>query len=182
MSKAFTKEDDAPDPGTPRRIPSALPPGAKNYITPEGAKRLREEMDRLVDKERPEAAAAVTASKTAASAAPGPGERLAAIDARIDQLRRSLESAVVVSPPKGDVDIVRFGATASVRYEPGGEITRYRIVGVDEADAARGWISWVSPIAKGLLSARSGDRVTLTLPSGEKEIEVVDVVYETTGP
>jgi transcription elongation factor GreB len=178
MSKAFTKEDDAPDPGTPRRIPSALPPGAKNYVTPEGVKRLREELDRLVDTERPLAAAA--ASNAAAS--PGAGDRLQALDARIDHLRRSLESAVVVRPPSGDIDIVRFGATASVRAEPHGAVTRYRIVGVDEAEAERGWISWVSPIATALLSAHVGDRVTLTLPSGVRELEIVDVEYEKAGP
>ena len=101
MSKAFTKEDDLPDPGTPRRLPSALPPGAKNYITPEGVRRLREELDRLVDKERPPAAAAASALATATgSADPGAIDRLQAIDARIEHLRGSLETAVVVSPPR----------------------------------------------------------------------------------
>lgn len=183
MSKAFTKEDDLPDPGTPRRLPSPLPPGAKNYVTPEGARRLREDLDRLVDKERPQAAAAsalATAGGTAAGA--GAADRLQAIDARIDHLRRSLESAVVVNPPKGDEDVVRFGATVSVRTGPSTEITRYRIVGVDEADPERGWISWVSPIARALLAAQAGDRVRLTLPSGEKELEIVDVAYDPPEP
>ena len=160
MSKAFTKEDDAPDPGTPRRLPSALPPGARNYITPEGAARLREELDRLAE-ERPAAAAS--------------SDRLQAIDARIEHLRRSLESAVVVVPPAGGTDVIRFGTTVEVRVRPGGERARYRIVGVDEADAERGWISWVSPIAKALLGKRADDVVVVPLPSGERELEVVTI-------
>ena len=61
-------------------------------------------------------------------------------------------------------------------------MTRYRIVGVDEADPERGWISWVSPIARALLSAQTGDRVRLTLPAGEKELEIVDVTYDPPAP
>ena len=173
MSKAFTREDDLPDPGTPRRLPSPLPPGAKNYVTPEGAKRLREELDGLIDKDRLQAAAA--------AAAPGASERDPALAERIHQLQETLESAVIVSPPTGDVDTVRFGATVSVRSGAGGAgggVTRYRIVGVDETDVEHGWISWVSPIAKALLSARVGDRVALQLPSGEKELEIVGIAYD----
>jgi transcription elongation factor GreB len=152
VSKAFTREDDQPEAEPPRRLPSVLPPGAKNYVTPEGAARLRTELDALVERGRP--------------------------DDRILELRRSLESAVVVGLPSGDVDVVRFGATVAVRSLPGGEEARYRIVGVDETDVARGWISWVSPVAKALLSAAVGDRVRATLPTGEKELEILDVTYE----
>ena len=159
MSKAFTREDDRPDPEPPRRLPSALPPGAKNYLTPEGAKRLRAELDALVERERPTL---------------DPHAR----DERIYEIRRSLESAVIVGPPSGEVGVVRFGATVSVRSLPDGETARYRIVGVDETDVARGWISWVSPIAKALLSAAVGDRVRAALPSGQKEMEILDVTYE----
>ena len=76
--------------------------------------------------------------------------------------------------------VVRFGATVSVRTLPDGATARYRIVGVDETDVARGWISWVSPVAKALLSAAVGDRVRTTLPSGEKELQILDVAYEET--
>jgi transcription elongation factor GreB len=172
MSKAFTKEDDADDPETPRRLPSPLPPGAKNYLTPGGARRLRAELDRLVGADRPAA--------VAAAADPRTSEQVRALDERIDHLRRSLESAVVVDPPASDVDAVRFGATVSVRGGPGSEVTRYRIVGVDETDVERGWISWVSPIARALISGRVGDRVRIALPSGERELEIVDVDYDAT--
>src|SRR5262245_59897132 len=143
--------------------------------------RLRAELDRLTDKERPQAAAAASTAATSTAAAPGASERLQAIDARIDQLRRSLESAVVVEPPAEDVDVVRLRATVAVRALPGGEVTRYRIVGVDEADAERGRISWVSPIARALLSAHPGDQVRIDLPAGGKELEILDVVYERGG-
>jgi len=123
-------------------------------MTPDGAKRLKAELDALVERERPD------------------------LSARIHELTRSLESAVVVVPPSGEIDVVRFGATVSVRALPGGETARYRIVGVDETDVARGWISWLSPVAKALLSAAVGDRVRAALPSGEKEMEILDVAYE----
>lgn len=170
MSKAFTREDDQPDAEPPRRLPTVLPPGAKNYLTPEGAKRLRAELDALVELERPPLAAAGNE--------PATNVRLQAMDERIHELRRSLGSAVIVGPPSGDVDVIRFGATVSVRGLPDGETARYRIVGVDETDVARGWISWVSPVAKALLSAAVGDRVRAALPSGAKELEILDVTYE----
>jgi len=156
MSKAFTREDDRPEPDLPKRLPSPLPPGAKNYMTPEGARRLRVELDALV--------------KAADARSPS-------VDERIHQLTRSLESAVVVEPPSEQLEVVRFGATVSVQTLPDGPTARYRIVGVDETDVARGWISWVSPVAKALLAAELGDRVRAALPSVEVELEILEVTY-----
>jgi transcription elongation factor GreB len=170
MSKAFTREDDQSEPEPARRPASVLPPGTKNYLTPDGAKRLRAELEALAGQERP--ARAATRTDPAAAA------RLKAMDERIHELQRALESAVIVGPPSEDLDVVRFGATVTVRALPGDESLRYRIVGVDETDVARGWISWVSPVAKALLSAAVGDRVRAALPSGEKELEILDVGYE----
>jgi transcription elongation factor GreB len=170
MSKAFTREDDQPGPEPPRRLPTVLPRGAKNYLTPDGAKRLRTQLDALVERERP--------TLVAAGTDPAASARLEVMNERILELRRILESAVIVGPPSGDVDVIRFGATVAVRSLPDGETARYRIVGVDETDVARGWISWVSPVAKALLSAAIGDRVRATLPSGDKELEILDVTYE----
>ena len=93
-------------------------------------------------------------------------------------MNRVLDSAVIVGPPTEDLEVVRFGATVLVRSLPGGETAHYRIVGVDETDVARGHISWFSPVAKALLSTTVGDRVRVALPSGEKELEVLDVTYE----
>jgi transcription elongation factor GreB len=82
-----------------------------------------------------------------------------------------------VAPPTAPEDRVRFGATVMVR-ERSGEESCYRIVGVDETDVDRGWVSWLSPIAKALLNARLGDRVKMRLPAGEKELEITRVAYE----
>jgi transcription elongation factor GreB len=170
MSKAFTREsDDAPDlPATPRR--SALPPGAKNYLTAAGERSMREELERLLNSERPALAATNSDAESKT--------RLSQVDQRILELQQSLQTAVVVPPPSADMpaDRVRFGATVTVRQR--GVQTRYRIVGVDEADFDRGWVSWLSPIAKALVNTRTGQRVKFKFPSGEEELEIVAVNYE----
>ncbi|HEU0008348.1 MAG TPA: GreA/GreB family elongation factor [Verrucomicrobiae bacterium] len=173
MSKAFTREsDDAPElPVRPLRA-SPLPPGAKNYMTPDGAARLRAELELLLQKERPRA---VPDSETVAN--PDARRRLQAPDVRIVELQRTLHTAVVVPVPSAPHEQVRFGATVLVR-ERNGEETRYRIVGVDETDIDRDWVSWLSPIAKALLNARLGQRVRFQFPSGEAELEIVDIRYE----
>jgi transcription elongation factor GreB len=169
MSKAFTREEnEGPDvPDLPLPV-STLPPGAKNYMTRSGADRLREELARLVEKERP---------RLAASDDDDAKRRLSILDQRIFQLEQSLQSVEVVSRPEGAAKSVTFGATVTVREESGDQST-YRIVGVDEADFDRGWVSWVSPIAKALISGRVGQRVRLKLPSGEQDLEIIAIEYE----
>jgi transcription elongation factor GreB len=89
-----------------------------------------------------------------------------------------LRSAVVVPPPAPEQrDQVVFGATVTVR-EPDGSEARYRIVGVDETDIDRDWVSWLSPIARALLNRKPGERVRFKFPSGEKELEIVAISYE----
>ena len=170
MSKAFTRDsDDAPEVPPPPRLTAPLPPGVKNYITAGGAQRLRDDFERLVQSERPRIAAL-----------PDPEARrreLQSLDQRIAQLQQSLQTAVVVAPqPPGD-DQVRFGATITVQDARGQE-TRYRIVGMDETDLDRGWISWRSPIARALLNARRGQTLRVRLPLGEEEMKIVKVHYE----
>lgn len=168
MSKAFTREsDEAPDLSLPIERAAALPIGARNYLTQAGAQRLRDELTHLVEVERPQLAGSV-----AGEAKP----QLAAIDVRIAHLEASLQSAEIVVPPDADRQTVRFGATVTVRE--GDEQSNYRIVGVDEADADRGWVSWQSPIAKALLNARRGERVRFKLPSGEAQLEIVEIDYD----
>ena len=170
MSKAFTREsDDAPEPVLRSRAAPSLPPGAKNYLTPDGARKLNVELDELTNVERPPLAAA----KADAEA----NRRLSQIDQRIAHLQRSILTAEIVPPPAPPWDTVRFGATVTVR-EPGGEETHYRLVGVDETDLDRDWISWVSPIARALLNARLGQRVKFKFPAGEKELEIMGITYE----
>jgi transcription elongation factor GreB len=170
MSKAFTREENEGSefPDLPPTL-SALPPGAKNYMTRRGADRLRAELGRLVERERPGLAAAADD--------PEAKRRLSVLDQRIFQLEQSLQSAEVVSPPAGPAHGVTFGATVRVREQSGDEAI-YRIVGVDETDFDRGWVSWLSPIARALMSAKIGQRVRFKFPSGEEELEIVAITYE----
>jgi transcription elongation factor GreB len=170
MSKAFTREENE-GPEVPEVPPttSALPPGAKNYITRAGADRLRAELAQLVETERPKIAAVPDD--------PEGKRRLSMLDQRIFQLEQSLQAAEVVSPPEGPATTVTFGATVTVR-EQSGDNAIYRIVGVDETDFDRGWVSWLSPIARALMTAKVGQRVRFKFPSGEEELEILAITYE----
>ena len=170
MSKAFTREsDDAPElPSPPRPFP-VLPPGTRNYLTPGGARRLREELERLTQVERPELAGKAEDADSKRA--------LMVLDRRVAQLDQSLRTAVITPPPEPPWDQVRFGATVTVRDRDGVE-DRFRIVGVDETDLDRDWVSWLSPIAKALLNVRVGQRVRFRVPAGEREVEVTGVTYE----
>lgn len=168
MSRAFVREsDDRPELPIARQ-PSVLPPGAKNYLTADGAERLRNELLRLVEVQRPPLAAPSDDADVK--------RRLLILDQRIQQLEESLQSAEVVQPAAGS-DAVRFGATVTVRRADGEE-DDYRIVGVDEVDLDRGWVSWLSPIAKALLNARVSQRVTFRFPSGEEQLQIVRISYK----
>jgi len=169
MSKAFTRDENE-GPEIPDLIPppSILAPGAKNYITPEGAQKLRDELKRLVEIARPELAAVKDDSDAK--------RQLARLDQRIMQVEESLQSAEIVSPPD-DRGVVRFGASVTVRASDKTETT-YRIVGVDETDAENSWVSWMSPIAKALLNRRRGEQIRFKFPSGEETLEIINIRYE----
>ncbi|MDQ6654535.1 MAG: GreA/GreB family elongation factor [Verrucomicrobiota bacterium] len=168
MSRAFVREsDDRPELPLARQA-AALPAGARNYITPDGAARLREELRRLVEIERP---------RFSATDDPEAKRQLLVLAQRIQQLEASLQAAEVVPLPEGAADVVRFGASVTIRRATGDE-DEYRIVGIDEIDLDRGWVSWASPIARALLNARAGERVRFKFPSGEEQIEVVSVRYD----
>src|SRR5450432_4849098 len=186
MNKAFTREDDAEVDDDPEIEDTSLPAGSKNYVTPGGFRRLKAELDELVEKERPALVAVV-------SWAAGNGDRsengdyiygkkrLREIDRRIRFLVRRLDNAEVVDPTMrrdaDNEDQIFFGATVTVRGREGEERT-ISIVGVDEIDTARGYVSWVSPIARALTKARDGDNVTLKTPGGTEELEILSVRYE----
>lgn len=135
-------------------------------MTADGAQRFQEELDRLIHQERPVLAAAEEGSSER--------QRLALLDRRILQLRRCLETAVVVPAPAVAEERVRFGATVTVRHADGTE-EGYRIVGVDETDLDQGWVSWLSPMAKALMNTRQGDRVRFKFPSGEEELVILKI-------
>ena len=165
MSRAFVREsDDLPErPILARRAP--LPPGTTNYITPDGARRFREELERLIRTERPRLAAAED---------PDSKRQLLEMNQRVDLLQQCLESAVVMPPPP-DASRVQFGATVTVK--DGGEEDVYRIVGVDEADIDRGRVSWLSPLARALVNARVGDHVSFKSPAGVRELVITAIAY-----
>lgn len=174
MSKAFTREDDADEtPVAPRPV-ALLPAGARNYLTAGGARRLREELSRLTETERPALLATATGTGLAATDAK---EELQRVEQRVAQLEQCLATAEVAAVPPRPHDVVRFGATVSVRDSRGAE-TRYRIVGVEEADFSRDEVSWISPIARALLNARLGARVPFRFPTGVAELEIAAITYE----
>ncbi len=168
-------EDDAP--GLP-----PLPAGARNYITPAGYRRLREELMTLLDGERPKIVEIVSwAAKNGDRSENGDylygKKRLREIDRRIRFLTKRLDIAEVADPSAhhGN-DQVFFGATVTYANATGQERT-ITIMGIDEADSLHGEVSWISPIARALLKSREGDEVQLVTPMGVERIEVVEVRY-----
>ena len=154
----------------------------KNYITPGGFRRLQEELARLWKVERPPVVATVTW-------AAGNGDRsengdyiygkkkLREIDRRIRYLSKTLDKASVVDNAGRTHGRVHFGATVTFQNEAGDE-REVTIVGVDELDSGDARVSWRSPLAKALLTARVGDTVTLRAPRGPERLEIVAVRYD----
>lgn len=183
MSKAFTKEtDDAPEDELEPDAAQGLPAGAKNYITPAGYRRLRDEFARLWEQERPKlietiAWAASNGDRSENADYIYGKRRLREVDRRLRFLSKRLELAEVVDNAGQDHDRVFFGATVTYLDRAGAERT-ISIVGMDEVDPARGRVSWVSPIARALMKAREGDVVNLHTPEGVAQIEVVEIRYE----
>jgi transcription elongation factor GreB len=187
MSKAFTKESDAADDDDD--LDAGLPPlpaGSKNYITPGGHQRLKDELVYLLDKERPAVTAAVSwAAKNGDRSENADYQygkkRLREIDKRIRFLTKRLDNAEVVDPltPRDEelADRVFFGATVTYANAKGDENT-ITIVGIDELNLSRGYITWISPLARALMKAREGDTVTLHAPGGREDLDVIDVRYE----
>ena len=162
MSKAFTREDDdAPEAEVNRWGRPRVPPGVRNLVTPDGMRAWGEELERLT-------------GETGSGDLEPVGDP-AVID-RIRQLQSYLRSAVPTPPPSVGDDRIRFGAVVTVR-DPAGQEIQYRIVGVDEVDPDRDWVSWLSPVAKSLLQKRVGDPVRLRLPGGELLLTVVRFEY-----
>jgi transcription elongation factor GreB len=180
MSKAFTREDDAPE--EELRAEPLTPQGTRNYITPAGHARLKSELKALVEIERPEliktvAWAAANGDRSENADYLYGKKRLREIERRIHFLLKRLEAAEVVDPRDQDQEGVFFGATVTYRDASGKQQT-VSIVGTDEVDPAHGRVSWVSPVARALLKAREGDTVTLKTPAGDERLEVVEIRYQ----
>jgi transcription elongation factor GreB len=173
MAEPDDGDDDAEEP--------ALPPGGKNYITPAGAQRLREEVQRL----RAERGTTVQIVEWAA----GNGDRsengdyiygkrrLREIDRRLRFLGRRLERAEIVAPHlQKNREQVFFGATV-IYVNSRDEERTVTIVGVDEIDTDRGHISWVSPLARALRGKRAGDVAEFATPAGTETVEILSIDY-----
>ena len=182
MHKVIPPEDAADEdkdalPGLP-----PLPAGARNYMTPQGWRRLRAELMQLLDDERPRVVETVSwAAKNGDRSENGDylygKKRLREIDRRIRYLTRRLDIAEVADPAHHHgKDQIFFGATVTYADRAGREIT-ITIKGIDEADSLQGEVSWVAPIARALLKAREGDEVQLMTPGGLETLDVIAVRY-----
>ena len=182
MNKAFVKESDNDEDEDALALAQAIPAGAKNYITPVGYQRIKDELLQLIDVDRPEVVKIVHWAASNGDRSENGDyiygkRRLRQIDGRIRFLTKRMDAAAVVDPTvhHGN-DQIFFGATVIYR-NAGSEEHTVTIVGIDELDPLKGKISWVSPVARALTKAREGDLVTLQTPLGAEELEVLGVTY-----
>ena len=161
-------------------------PAGSRYITPQGERRLREELDRLWREERPRVTQAV-----AAAAAQGDRSenaeytygkrRLREIDRRVRFLRARLEGMVVVTQPPTDCGRVFFGAWVTLEAEDGARM-RHRVVGPDEFDLAPGYVSMDAPLGRSLMRRAVGEEVTVQAPGGARTLTIIAIEYERATP
>jgi transcription elongation GreA/GreB family factor len=167
MSRAFVKEPqgDQADDDLPDRPLSPHP----NYVTPRGLLALRRRIEELL---------AERADLIAAEAQLGTKTELKRIERDLRYFEASLQAAIVVEPQAQSHEDIRFGAMVIVTDEHG-DSHQFTIVGEDEACAAKGLISWVSPLAKALIGRRTGDVIVWERPVGNAELEVREFSYPT---
>ena len=176
MRKGFTRKPQSDEPAAP----------SKNYITPMGLQRLKEEHRFLLTRERPAVTEVVAWAASNGDRSENADyqygkRRLRQIDGRIRFLTKRIEAAEVVDPERHRTGQAAtkafFGAT--VRYANAEGVERVvSIVGTDEVDLDRGHISWVSPLGRALMKSAAGDRVMLQAPGGTAYLTVVEVSYE----
>jgi transcription elongation factor GreB len=182
MSKAFTKEDGPEHDDDDTDVPDILPRNLKNYMTPTGAEALQKELRTLLYEERPKiveivAWAAGNGDRSENGDYIYGKKRLREIDRRVRYLTKRLDTVEIVDPVRQQhLKQVFFGATVTYAHDDDSEHT-VTLVGVDEADASTGRISWLSPMAKALLKASVGDRVALHSPAGSRTLEIVAIRY-----
>ncbi|MCO5141826.1 MAG: transcription elongation factor GreB [Oligoflexia bacterium] len=155
--------------------------GGKNYITPKGLAKLKAELDKLLDQERPEVVRIVSWAASNGDRSENGDylygkKRLREIDKRIRFLTKRIDAAVPVDPLNQKGKKILFGATVKVVNEEG-EAKTFSIVGIDETDVAKGKISWISPMGRALLTASEGDSVTVRTPKGNEDFDVEEVSY-----
>lgn len=180
MNNTFVNESDDEDDEL-AALP-AVPAGSKNYITPTGYQRIKDELLHLIDVDRPEVVRIVHWAASNGDRSENGDyiygkRRLREIDRRIRFLTKRMDLAEIVDPTvHHGSDQIFFGATVTYKKQSGEEHT-VTIVGIDELDPLRGKISWVSPVARTLTKLREGDSVQLQTPSGLEELEILKVDY-----
>ena len=176
MRKGFTRKPREDEPAT----------GVKNYITPGGLQRLKEEYRFLITRERPAVTEVVAWAASNGDRSENADyqygkRRLRQIDGRIRFLTKRIEAAEVVDPetPRAGQAAARAFFGATVRYANAAGAERVvSIVGTDEVDLSRNHVSWVSPLGRALIKSTAGDRVILQAPAGAEYLTVLDVCYE----
>lgn len=163
-----------------QRLPA---PKGSAYITPEGARRLREELDRLWRVERPQVTQAVSEAAALGDRSENAEyiygkKRLREIDRRIRYLQKRLDEIVVVDRVPDDPARVFFGAWVRLEEDESGRIVEYRLVGSDEIDPHKGYISIDSPLARALLKKTEGDAIAVELPTGRIGYTILGVSYQ----
>jgi transcription elongation factor GreB len=183
MRKAFTRKPDRED-GHAAEGPART--RVKNYITPDGLQRLKDEHKFLLTRERPAVTQVVAWAASNGDRSENADyqygkRRLRQIDRRIRFLTKRIDAAEVVDPqaPRGGraATQVFFGATVHYINTAGTERV-VSIVGVDEVDLKRNHISWMSPLARSLMKSGPGDRVILHAPGGTEQLQILEVRYE----
>ena len=166
MSRAFVKESD--DDLTAGELPERPVPEHVNYVTPRGLELLQARVREL--DERHEQVKRQSDDDSAAR------QKLREIDRDLRYFRSQLERATLVDTANQPRDQVHFGAIVDIEDEDGAK-HEFSIVGDDEADVAKGLISWASPLARAMIGAKIGDTVVLKRPAGEAEVYIVDIRY-----
>ena len=164
------------------RYRKSEPPGSQ-FATAEGARRLREELDYLWRVHRPQVTRAVQEAAAQGDRSENAEyiygkKQLREIDRRVRFLRKRLEGMVVVSRPPDDTSRVYFGAWVRIE-DTAGQKTEFRVVGPDEIDPARRYVSMDSPLARALMRRRRNEEFTVEVPGGKRTYVVTEIRYET---
>jgi len=166
MSRGFIKEDDQEDiPIVPQR--AFLPDGVPNFVTPAGMEQLLAEKQMLIREREDLSIASENERRIAVNF----------INAKLQLLNDRIAEARIVDPNGEPRDEIRFGSLVTLKNEGSGKIQTFQIVGVDEADIAKGKISFISPLAKAMINKKSGDKITLKLDRGETVFKIVEIDY-----
>lgn len=168
VSKAFTRESDEASGDAIAPLRPHVPPGVKRYITKEGADRLRQQANAMLEEKR-------TLVSGASAGGIDTTARVRRIDAAVQRIQQALDSVILAEPPT-DLGTVGFGASIRIRDHQGVEET-YQIVGPGEAEPSQGRISSISPLAQAVMNSRAGDTVRFKSPAGDQELTILTVHY-----